>query len=61
MKPIRLTDVPEKYSYLLKKPAEILWTSGSQSTLRESRGIRDQFPGDLLIHFCNVYLEGYFI
>ena len=30
--------------------------NGLQSVLRGSQGIRDQFPGDLWIHFCNSYL-----
>ena len=33
--------------------------SGSQSVLRGSTGIRDQFPGDPWMHFCNGCFEIY--
>jgi len=32
-------------------------TSGSQSVLRGSRGIRDQLPGDPSLHFCMATLQ----
>jgi len=35
----------------------VVWTSGSQSVLRGSLGIRYQFPGDPWIHFCNCCFE----
>jgi len=31
--------------------------SGSQGVVRGSQGIRDQYPGDPLIHFRNGYFE----
>ena len=34
-------------------------SSGSQILLRGSQGIRDQFPGDPRLHFCNDYCEVY--
>jgi hypothetical protein len=34
-------------------------TSSSQSVLRRFKGIRDQFPGDPWIHFCNGCFEVY--
>ena len=33
--------------------------SGSQNVLSASQGIRDQFPGDPWIRFCNSYSEVY--
>jgi hypothetical protein len=37
----------------------ILEGSGSQIVLCEIPAIRDQFPGDAWIHFCNGYFEVY--
>jgi len=34
-----------------------LLTQFSQSVLRGSKGIRDQFVGDSWVHFCNGYFE----
>jgi len=39
----------------------IVLSSGSQSVLRRSQGIRDQFPGDPGLHFFNGYFEIYFV
>jgi hypothetical protein len=41
-------------NYLFDK---ILWASGSQSVLRKSQEIRDMFPEDPWIQFCNGYFE----
>jgi hypothetical protein len=38
---------------------ENVQTSGSHSSLHESQWIRDQFPGDPWIHFCNAYFQVY--
>jgi hypothetical protein len=38
-----------------------LYTTGSQSVLCESQGIREQFPGDLCIYLRNGYFEGYLL
>ena len=35
----------------------IVWSSDSQSVLRGSQRIRDQFPEDPWLHFCNGYLK----
>ena len=45
---------PSRYDSLRVR---IVWSSGSQSVLRGSLGIRDQFPGDPWQHFCNGYLK----
>jgi hypothetical protein len=38
-------------------PKHIHYISGSQSDFSESQEIRDQFPGDPWLHFCNGYFE----
>jgi hypothetical protein len=36
-----------------------LYACRSQSVLRRSQGMRDQFPGDPWIHFCNGCFDVY--
>jgi hypothetical protein len=51
---------PELSAHFLKIHLNIvLYSSGSQSVLRRSQGIRDHFPKDPLMHFCNGNIEVY--
>jgi hypothetical protein len=51
---------PRKIMLLEHKKYEPLPNrSVSQSVFRGSQGIRDQFPEDPWIHFCNGYFEVY--
>jgi hypothetical protein len=39
----------------------VVYFIGSQSVLRGSQRIDDQFPGDSWMHFCNGYCEVYLL